>query len=160
MKEDQTESYRKNAGEVGAGLAAQGPLVINRTKKEIGSGADEMFHPGDCGYLTKEDVAALHFHARQHGHNDDKLQYRVHSPLVLGANVLCWEGNSITPHLVQRIMKKQGWPDGHLVGVALMYDEDLPVDEFHLEQVLDTEGLEVVKLGMVKTTFQLYDGPE
>lgn len=159
MKDD-TESYRLNAKEVKAGLASDLPLVINRTRRQIGSGMDELFHPGDCGHLTKEDVAAMHYHAKQHGFmEDDELQWRIHSRFVLGANVLCWGAGTVTPSLVQRILQNKGWPDDHLVGVKLAFDESLPADEFHLEKRIGET--DVIPIGMIKTTFQLnQDGPE
>lgn len=146
---------KDKAIEVGAELPTSGPLVINRTRKEIGRGDEELFHPGDCGHFTKEDVAALHYHARQHGHTDDsKLQFRVHSPFVLGVNALCWGSNAITPELVQRILIEKGWPDEHLVGVSIVYDDNTPADEFHLGMCFN--GEDVQPLGMVKTNFKLF----
>jgi hypothetical protein len=151
--------YQQNAGEVGAGIVTYGALVINRTRKQVGSGLEDLFHAGDPGYVTKEDVAAMHYHARQRGHNDEDLRWRVHSRYVLGINALCWGAETLSPLLVQRIVNHKGWADNHLVGIDLVFDDELPVDEMHLEKV--HEGGPVTPVGMIKTTFELFqEGPE
>jgi hypothetical protein len=138
------------------------PLVFNRTKKQIGDvREDGPFDPGDPGHFTRDDVVALHYRARQKGiMEDEKLRWRVHDPYVFGANILCWDGNTITPDIVQRILNNKGWPDDTLVGVHIVYDADLPVNELHLEHV-SMEGAPITSIGSIITNFELLqEGPE